>query len=298
LCPAGGGLELLQEWGGAALYALLHVLASLQRSSIAASPPAPTLRCRAPPPSCRPPAFYSTLRAELDEVGWRHVSSLADDLSHLTLKASDIAGRFHELRLSFPPAYPAAAPIATADLPTAFELRWPLGGGGSGSDCSGGLGAVLVQFEAALAQHQQLWDSLDDLDANAWVIEPTSAPRRCARPEVLPLLCCCAGLVMRAACWCSNGAALPSKLVAAQAANYANASVCVAPRSAVYRRVALGNHVSLALTLDPAHPGQLPLDCRFMGSDRAVAPLRWVLACSFLICFWVGGLLALAWMEG
>jgi len=50
------------------------------------------------------------------------------------------------------------------------------------------------------------------------------------------------------------------------------------PCSALNRRVALGNHVSLALTLDPAHPGALPLDCRFMGSDRAVAPLRWAAA--------------------
>ena len=250
----------------------------LPRLSTAACPSAPSnLCCRAPPPSCRPPAFYSSLRAELDEVGWRHVSSLADDLSHLTLKASDIAGRCHELRLSFPPAYPAAAPIAGADLPTAFELCWPPGGGGSG------LGAVLRQFEAALAQHQQLWDSLDDLDASAWVIEPTSAPRRCAR------LCfpCggCAGRVLAAACRRSIAAALLPTPLASPARQPCNRNRLHAPCpilcSAVYRRVALGNHVSLALTLDPAHPGQLPLDCRFMGSDRAVAPLRWALL-SFL----------------
>lgn len=80
---------------------------------------------------------------------------------------------------------------------------------------------MLAQFEAALQHYQQLWDGLDDLDAQAWVIEPTAAPR-----------------------------------------------------SVVYRRIALGHHVSLALTLDPAQPWALPLDCRFMGSDAAVAPLR------------------------
>ena len=102
-------------------------------------------------------------------MGWRHVSSLSDDLSRLTLAAFDAAGRRHELRLTLPPAYPAAAPTAAADLPAAFELRWAEGVG---------LAGALRQFEAALAQHQQAWDSLDDLDQHAWVIEPTAAPRR------------------------------------------------------------------------------------------------------------------------
>ena len=61
-----------------------------------------------------------------------------------------------------------------------------------------GLAAALRQFEAALARHQQLWDSLDDLDAHAWVVEP-SAPqrrrvhtRRCAPPRRLcPCLAGC-----------------------------------------------------------------------------------------------------------
>ena len=64
----------------------------------------------------------------------------------------------------------------------------------------------------------------------------------------------------------------------------------------MYRRLALGHHVALALTLDPAAfglggggggggvaphhqqhflggPPPLP-DCKFMGADAAVAPLR------------------------
>ena len=103
-------------------------------------------------------------------LGWRHVSSLSDDLSQLTLEASDAAGRRHALRLTFPPAYPSAPPAAAADLPAAFELHWAPGAS---------LADVLRQFEAALEQHQQLWDDLDDLDEHAWVIEPASgAPRR------------------------------------------------------------------------------------------------------------------------
>ncbi|KAL4418745.1 hypothetical protein ABPG77_006418 [Micractinium sp. CCAP 211/92] len=162
--------------------------------------------------AARPAAFYAGLKAELDALGWRRVAALSEDLSSLTLAATDSAGRRHELRLELPPGYPATLPTPSADLPAALELRW-------GAGC--GLATALRQFEAALERHQQLWDTLDDLDAHCWVIEP-SAPTR----------------------------------------------------SILHRRIALGSHVSLALTLDPAHPGALPTDCRFMGSDAAVAPFR------------------------
>lgn len=98
------------------------------------------------------------------------MAALSDNLAALTLAATDAGGRRHELRLALPPGYPAAPPAPAADLPAAFELRWGPGAG---------LAQALAQFEAALAQHQAAWDSLDDLDRHAWVIEPTAPARRC-----------------------------------------------------------------------------------------------------------------------
>ncbi len=163
----------------------------------------------------RAPAFFSGLRSELDAVGWARVSDLAPDLSALTLAAVDAAGRRHALRLALPRGYPAAAPLAAADLPAPFAPRWGPGAA---------LADALAQFEAALAGHQPLWDSLDDLDAHAWVVEP-AAPRR----------------------------------------------------ADAHRRLALGGHATLALTLDVSDPGALP-EFRLMGPDAAVAPLRAALA--------------------
>ena len=165
----------------------------------------------APP---RPAAFYSLLRVELAAVGWERVVHLSQDLSSVTLALSDQRGRRHELRLALPPGYPAAAPAAAADLPAPFQPRWAPGG-------AGGLPGLVRQFEEALGAHQEVWAHLDDLDENAWVIEPAS-PR---------------------------------------------------PRGALSRRIALGGHVTLGLTLDPARPSATPA-CQLMGADAAVAPLR------------------------
>ncbi len=40
-----------------------------------------------------------------------------------------------------------------------------------------GLTAVCVQFSHCLAQYQDLWDILDDIDSHTWVLEPET-PRR------------------------------------------------------------------------------------------------------------------------
>lgn len=44
-------------------------------------------------------------------------------------------------------------------------------------------------------------------------------------------------------------------------------------RANIFRRIALGGHRSLSLTVDPSAPRSIP-ECRFFGSDMAVAPLR------------------------
>lgn len=44
-------------------------------------------------------------------------------------------------------------------------------------------------------------------------------------------------------------------------------------RAATMRRIALGNHCSLQINLDPFRPRALP-ECRFWGADSIIAPLR------------------------
>lgn len=120
--------------------------------------------------SLRSPTFFRTIKQDLDTIGWDHVTHLANDLTSLTIRCVDAAGRSHNLSLTLLPSFPATAPLATADLPTAFHLRW-----GPGSTLSD----VMMQFEETVGRFQRFWDELEDLDSRAWVIEP-SAPSRSA----------------------------------------------------------------------------------------------------------------------
>lgn len=45
-------------------------------------------------------------------------------------------------------------------------------------------------------------------------------------------------------------------------------------RSDVYRRIALGRHASLRIALDPRAPTRAVPECRFLGAESVVAPLR------------------------
>lgn len=56
----------------------------------------------------------------------------------------------------------------SADLPAAFVPRW---------GPAATLPQLAQQLQQALEGHQWLWDSLDDIDKEAWVIEPLNPPR-------------------------------------------------------------------------------------------------------------------------
>eukprot|EP00240_Pyramimonas_obovata_P003870 CAMPEP_0118952110 /NCGR_PEP_ID=MMETSP1169-20130426/54250_1 /TAXON_ID=36882 /ORGANISM="Pyramimonas obovata, Strain CCMP722" /LENGTH=376 /DNA_ID=CAMNT_0006899277 /DNA_START=270 /DNA_END=1400 /DNA_ORIENTATION=- len=155
--------------------------------------------------------LYTKLMEELDQVGWYRLEHLDPSLRSLRLRFTDAGGRCHSVEVSFPANYPTAAPTCLVDLPEALVLRWQAGYG---------LQQIASQVEARLESYQVLWDGLDDLDANVWVLEPEQAPR-----------------------------------------------------AATHRRVALGGHTSLTLTLNPKAPLQPP-DFHFMGAESKVAALR------------------------
>jgi E3 ubiquitin-protein ligase FANCL len=129
--------------------------------------------------SLRNPSFYQTLKHDLDSLGSDIIHKLADDLSSVTLKCIDMAGRTHFLSLALPPTFPATPPkIISADLPVAITLhRNPTTGLLTLHD-------ALHQFEDKIKSFQRFWDILDDLDHMAWIIEPTAPTRSCTYRRV------------------------------------------------------------------------------------------------------------------
>eukprot|EP00850_Spirogloea_muscicola_P001594 SM000006S19359 [mRNA] locus=s6:347582:350950:+ [translate_table: standard] len=162
-------------------------------------------------PQLAPAAFYSLLLDELAQVGWERVAWLSPDLHVADFYLCDGAGRQHALRLTFPAAYPEHPPTASTDLPEELTLQWIKGTS---------LQSTLAQFEEVLKSYQELWDCIDDLDANTLVLEPE-------RPT----------------------------------------------RSDTFRRIALGGHCTILITIDAQCPRSLP-DCQFTGSDAAVGQFR------------------------
>lgn len=159
-------------------------------------------------------SFYEGLLAELGEVGWENVSGMDESMRNLQLRTRDEGRRFHILSVTLPLDYPAASPRVSASLPDEFRVTsWS-----RGQSC---ISSVLSLFRVTVARYQSLFDALDDIDANCWVLEPER-----------PL------------------------------------------RSDVYRRIAIGKHSSLRIELDSRAPTRAVPECRFLGSEAAVGPLR------------------------
>ena len=114
-------------------------------------------------------AHVATLLREFDSLGWDRVMSVSDDMRTVELQCEDEAGRKHALKITLHPQHPYGAPTCQASLPEpGVQLNWK-------PTCT--IADVVNQFEKRLSEHQALWDMLDDIDANCWVLEP-DPPRR------------------------------------------------------------------------------------------------------------------------
>lgn len=121
--------------------------------------------------------FYDILRHDLAHVGWDRIVWLAKDLSAFKIAILDVSGRRHSVQLTLPPSFPDDAPVVSCDLPRSFRPVW--------NPQTNRIGDVVEQFETEIESLQRLWDSLDDLDVNTWVIEPTAPSRSCTKRRIV-----------------------------------------------------------------------------------------------------------------
>lgn len=100
----------------------------------------------------------------------------------------------------------------------------------------------------AVEVYQELWECLEDMDENAWVLQPTpqGPPVMAARDRTTQDLGAVAGAAPR----------LP----------YGG--------SGAYRRLALARHCSVSLRLSARTPRGVPPDVQFLGPPAVVGPLQ------------------------
>ncbi|XP_014664781.1 PREDICTED: E3 ubiquitin-protein ligase FANCL-like isoform X4 [Priapulus caudatus] len=120
---------------------------------------------------CQPPEYYSRLLNEIEIVGWDRLIYIDSDFKELHLMVKDDRGREHILKILISPQYPKVSPEFKADLPLQFEVHWKT---------STSLNDVVEQFTAELSSHQDLWIMLDEIDSNAWVIDPENPSPSCS----------------------------------------------------------------------------------------------------------------------
>lgn len=111
-----------------------------------------------------PPAhYYEQLLTDLSRIGWGRVVSMNETMRTLDLTTRDATDRIHNLNLTLPTDYPKHPPKCLTSLPVEFELEW-------GRDST--LVSVLRQFEKRLAQYQDFFRTMEDLDNHSWILEP------------------------------------------------------------------------------------------------------------------------------
>ena len=98
---------------------------------------------------------------------------LSEDLSQITFCHYDEKSRSHELVGILPKNFPLSNPNWICDLPCDFDPKWMRNTGQNS-----GLVSVVKDFIDCISLYQCLWDEMDDIDGNAWVLEPSLPARR------------------------------------------------------------------------------------------------------------------------
>lgn len=131
-------------------------------------------------------SYAHELVKQLQELDARYGSSvvkeISEDLMSLTLQCIDEGERTHFLKLEIPePTLPLQFPVCTVELPISWEPRRELEQSQRSKKrkCEEAMSlvvAIYASFCEAVRYCQGIWNELDDLDSNTWVLEPSVLP--------------------------------------------------------------------------------------------------------------------------
>lgn len=113
-------------------------------------------------------SFYRSVYSEIEEVGWKHLVRLGEDLTFLSLRILDGRGTVHIMEIQLDETYPKCPPTISADVPYIFTLEW---------SAKSRLKDVVQQFSEHLEKLQEFWSTLENIDQSLWVVDPNQPSR-------------------------------------------------------------------------------------------------------------------------
>jgi len=155
--------------------------------------------------------YLMWLVKEIQVVGWSKLVSVSNDLRLIEFIVCDSSRREHNLGMGFRGNFPAIEVIVSADIPGNEKTK---------SAHPPDLSLLVSQFQGRLGKYLVLWEMLEDLDKNTWVLDPIDNLK-----------------------------------------------------STLYRRIFIGKHICIQITLSLDHPKSM-CECEFFGAESSVSSLR------------------------
>ena len=113
-----------------------------------------------------------TLIKQVANLPSESVKSIDQDFKQIVLRHTDEGNREHHLAIQLN----SRTPTFLCDLPQQLAID---------NDKTWSCQAVLKSFRDVISQYQTLWDVLDDIDSNCWVIEPEPFSRGAVHRRVV-----------------------------------------------------------------------------------------------------------------
>ncbi|KAH0786481.1 E3 ubiquitin-protein ligase FANCL [Histomonas meleagridis] len=115
--------------------------------------------------------FFQRVLDEIREIGWDLVSNIDPTLSFFEVIITDKKGRKIEVRFDFQPTFPKTPPKVTTNLPITPKYEW--------DSTKSHLVSIIEIIKDQIPLFEPLWSQLEELDREAFVIEPREPSLNC-----------------------------------------------------------------------------------------------------------------------
>jgi E3 ubiquitin-protein ligase FANCL len=124
-------------------------------------------------------SFFKRVLDEIREIGWDRISNVDPTLSFFEVFLLDATNRRIEIRFDFPADFPRTRPKVTSNLPNSNDTSFEW------DPQTSRLVNIVDLYEKFIPSFAFLWKQLDELDKDAYVIEPREPSLSCCLRRIV-----------------------------------------------------------------------------------------------------------------